>query len=109
MTSQINTQALQDKLLALKEELSVRIEKIEADLHSRKTSSKFSEQVVEHQNDDVLLNLKSEAEEELAHIDRALLKIERDLYGSCEKCHAEISAERLNAVPFAELCKDCAV
>lgn len=99
----------EEKLNALKEELATRVEKIEADLHSRKTSAKFSEQVVEHQNDDVLLNLKDEAEQELAQIDRALLKIERDLFGSCEKCHEDISDERLEAVPFAETCKNCAV
>lgn len=98
-----------EKLLALKEELSLRIEKIDKDLHNRKTSSKFSDQVVDRQNDDVLLNLKSEAEEELEQIDHALLKIEKDHYGSCEKCHEDITDERLDALPFATLCTKCAV
>ena len=96
-------------LVALKEELSQRIDKIDADLHSRKTSSKFSDQVVDRQNDDVLLNLKNEAQEELEQIERALLKMERDLYGACEKCHEEISEERLDAMPFASYCQNCAV
>ena len=97
-------QALQQ----LKQELTHRIDKIDADLHSRNTSAKFSEQVVGRQNDDVLRNLKNEAMSEVEQIDNALLKIERDIYGTCEKCHNLISHERLDAIPFATLCKNCA-
>jgi DnaK suppressor protein len=97
-----------EKLLALQAELKHKIEKIEQDLHSRKTSAKFDEQVVDRQNDDVLLSLKNQAQTELAQIDRALIKIENNEYGSCEKCHSAISAERLDALPFAALCKACA-
>jgi hypothetical protein len=50
------------KLLALKEELSNRVAKINKELHTRNTSGKFSEQVVDRQNDDVLMNLKTEAQ-----------------------------------------------
>ena len=60
---------LKEKLLSLKTELSTRVEKIEADLSHRQTSHKFSEQSVDQQNDGVLYNLKSEAEEELEQID----------------------------------------
>lgn len=96
-----------DKLLTLKEELSARIAKIDTELHSRSISSKFSEQAVERQNDDVLLNLKSEAEQELEQINHALMKIENAVYGICEKCHGKISPERLDAIPFAAVCIDC--
>lgn len=99
----------QDNLLALKKELTQRVEKINKDLHSRKTSGKFSDQVVDRQNDDVLLNLKNEAEHEIEQIDHALIKIKNSLYGICEKCHGEISPERLDIVPFAATCKDCSV
>jgi DnaK suppressor protein len=37
------------------------------------------------------------------------LKIERDVYGTCEKCHSVISTERLDAIPFTAYCKNCAV
>lgn len=98
-----------EKLLSLKAELSNRVEKIDADLAHRETSHKFSEQSVDQQNDGVLYNLKSEAEEELELIEHALLKLERNLYGKCEKCHEQISSERLEALPFAAHCKNCAV
>lgn len=109
MSEQKTMSDQKEKLLSLKAELSTRIEKIDADLANRKTSHKFSEQSVDQQNDGVLYNLKSEAEEELEQIDHALLKLERDLYGKCESCHKEISPERLEAVPFAACCKVCAV
>tara|TARA_R110002111_G_scaffold188826_1_gene254224 strand:- start:53 stop:364 length:312 start_codon:yes stop_codon:yes gene_type:complete len=96
-----------EKLLALKGELSSRIAKIDIELHNRSTSGKFSEQVVDRQNDDVLLNLKSEAEQELEQINHALTKIENSVYGICEKCHGKISPERLDAIPFAANCRDC--
>jgi RNA polymerase-binding transcription factor DksA len=96
------------KLLALKEELSNRVAKINKELHTRNTSGKFSEQVVDRQNDDVLMNLKTEAEQELEQINHALTKLENSVYGICEKCHGNISAERLDAIPFAAYCKDCA-
>jgi RNA polymerase-binding transcription factor DksA len=96
------------QLHVLQEELSSRVAKIDKDLHNRSSSSKFSEQVTNRQNDDVLLNLKNEAEQELEQINHALLKIERDIYGVCEECHEAISAERLNAIPFAARCKNCA-
>jgi RNA polymerase-binding transcription factor DksA len=96
-------------LFSLQQELSDRITKIDKDLHSRLTSAKFSDQVVDRQNDDVLLNLKNEAAQELEQIQRALAKIEQDKYGICENCYEAISPERLNAIPFAAYCKDCAV
>jgi RNA polymerase-binding transcription factor DksA len=100
--------AQKDRLLSLQAELKQRIEKIAADLSHRHTSPKFSEQVVDRQNDDVLYNLKAEAEAELVQIEKALLKLERNLYGQCETCHEAISAERLAALPFTAFCKRCA-
>lgn len=97
-----------EKLLALKAELSQRLEKIDKDLHSREASAKFSEQAVQRQNDGVLLNLKNEAQYELEQIEHALIRIENDEYGTCEKCHNPISSERLDAIPYASQCSDCA-
>ena len=100
---------IKEKLLSLHDELSTRVENIDADIQGRRTSTKFSDQVVDRQNDDVLLNLKNEAQEELAQIDRALLKLERDLYGYCEKCHKEINAKRIEALPFTPYCQNRAI
>lgn len=97
------------KLLTLQAELSNRIAKIDKDFQNRKTSTKFSEQVTQGQNDAVLLNLKNEAQFELEQIQRALVKLQNDEYGLCEKCHSDIGEARLEAVPFASTCQKCAV
>jgi len=98
----------EEKLLALKSELATRVEKIDKDFHSRETSAKFSEQVTGGQNDDVLRNLKNEAQYELEQIEHALVKMRNGEYGICEKCGADIGEARLNAVPYTTLCLGCA-
>lgn len=45
--------------------------------------------------------------ESLLRIDAALMKLREGSYGICEDCGEEISAERLNAMPFAIYCRDC--
>lgn len=45
--------------------------------------------------------------ESLLGIDEALMKLREGSYGICEDCGGEISAERLNVMPFAVYCKDC--
>lgn len=41
-------------------------------------------------------------------IDAALTRIEKGDYGTCETCGEEISWERMQAVPLARTCIDCA-
>lgn len=43
-------------------------------------------------------------ESTLLKVEHALDKIERGIYGVCEKCGADISTDRLKAVPEAEYC-----
>lgn len=40
-------------------------------------------------------------------VGRALARIDEGSYGKCERCGKEIPAERLQAIPTAELCIDC--
>ncbi|MDD4666282.1 MAG: TraR/DksA C4-type zinc finger protein [Clostridia bacterium] len=46
-------------------------------------------------------------EERLAMIDDALEAIAQGKYGICELCGQEISAERLQAIPYTTLCQAC--
>jgi len=43
----------------------------------------------------------------LHDVDRALAKLVAGTYGTCERCGASISPERLEAIPWAMLCIDC--
>ena len=45
--------------------------------------------------------------ERLEDVRRALEKIEKAVYGKCEKCSMEISSEVLNLVPESRYCKHC--
>jgi len=47
-------------------------------------------------------------QEEIRAIKAALQRIEEGEYGACVRCGDEISAERLDLVPFAPLCRKCA-
>jgi len=53
------------------------------------------------------MSLEGNARELYAQVMRALKRIESDTYGTCVRCSEEIPAERLRAVPAAELCIAC--
>ncbi len=43
----------------------------------------------------------------LERINQALERMDAGTYGKCQKCHGDILAERLLAMPYAEYCVDC--
>jgi DnaK suppressor protein len=51
--------------------------------------------------------LEEHDERMLGDIDAALKRIEEGTYGVCVTCGAQISPERLEAMPWATLCIDC--
>ena len=62
-------------------------------------------QVFEQQRD---LALRDRSRVELHRIETALRAIEAGTYGTCESCGKPIGAERLEAIPWAGMCIDCA-
>ncbi len=58
---------------------------------------------VEHQ-----MGLKKLQEHELGEINRARNKIKDGTYGACESCHQAIDPARLELLPQAKLCIECA-
>ena len=44
----------------------------------------------------------------LAETAAALERIDQNAFGQCEECQVEIPAARLQALPYARLCIDCA-
>lgn len=53
------------------------------------------------------LSLEANLELQLRDVNDALEKMEKGVYGKCEKCKSEIKVERLEAIPHAKLCLDC--
>ena len=54
------------------------------------------------------LNIASSENERIRMIEEALEKIEDGSYGGCVVCDGKINIERLEAVPYARLCIECA-
>ena len=96
----------EQKLMARKAELTQRLHNIESDLESPR-SADFGEQASERENDEVLDGIGVSSEEELARINRALLKLQDGSYGLCEECGEPIPAARLEIVPDAARCVAC--
>lgn len=99
-----------DHLKTLREELTRRIDAIDADVHHKKepVEKDFAEQVTQRENDDVLNAIDEEAQQTVKLIDAALIRIESGNYGICAKCGIKIPDERLNALPYVTTCINCA-
>jgi RNA polymerase-binding transcription factor DksA len=68
----------------------------------------FAEQAVERENDEVLTALDDSIRAELAHLEQALARLDEGIYGVCEKCGNSIGEKRIEALPYALTCIDCA-
>lgn len=53
------------------------------------------------------MTLEEQARESLTQIERALARMDAGTYGTCARCGATIPAERLEAMPEADLCLSC--
>ena len=62
-------------------------------------------QVFEQQRD---LALRDRSRLELSRVEAALRSIDDGTYGTCTNCGNPIGAERLEAIPWAPTCIDCA-
>ena len=68
----------------------------------------WSESAVESQNDEVLEEVGNLAVDEIREIRAALSKIDAGTYGICASCGGKIARKRLEALPYATTCIDCA-
>ncbi|MFO8025986.1 TraR/DksA family transcriptional regulator [Thiohalophilus sp.] len=94
-------------LLNKRRELIDRVAAI-ADDSQLPASADSEEQAVELENEEVLTALDEEARQILTLIDQALQRLEHDEYGLCLACGKPIAVARLEVLPYAELCIDCA-
>ncbi len=106
----MQTDSIRQRLLARRDELAQRAARAGADLRreDEPLSADFEEQVVQRENDDVLRGLGEAARVELAQLNRALARIDEGSYLSCAACGDEIQVERLEVVPYTDLCARCA-
>jgi DnaK suppressor protein len=69
--------------------------------------SHLADSATETLDREIELTLEDNADHLLASIDAALARIDDGTYGQCESCGRQISAERLEALPYATKCIDC--
>ncbi|UZW55675.1 TraR/DksA family transcriptional regulator [Sphingobium sp. JS3065] len=67
-----------------------------------------SEQAIDLADDETLAALDAGFKEEVAQIQAALSRIENGTYGTCTKCGVSIDPKRLEALPTAAMCINCA-
>jgi DnaK suppressor protein len=94
----------------MKSDLTSRVERTHKHIHGReeRVSADFSEQSVEMDNQVLVMSLDAEGREELKQIEAALARLAAGAYGDCTRCGKAIVGQRLDAIPFASLCIDCA-
>jgi len=103
----IDSEPYRARLIARKAELERRLGRIEQDL-SLTPDPDVEERATEREGDEVLEDLGRAGLEELRQIEAALSRIAEGEFGFCVNCGREIPAERLEAVPHAARCRDCA-
>lgn len=58
-------------------------------------------------SDDISMAMIRRTEASLEAVDAALERIEAGTFGVCVSCHGRIAAERLEALPHADVCARC--
>ena len=101
---------IRQRLLALRQQIQLRQRAIDTDIHHKQdpVEKDFAEQATQRENDDVLHSLDEEAKQTLIRIDNALHRLQAGEYGICMRCGVEIPQKRLDVVPYAEYCVNCA-
>lgn len=94
-------------LLAKQTELQERISGTQAE-EREETKEARSGDAKLWENSEVRDDLDDEASGELEQVNQALRRLDSNEYGVCTSCGKSISEDRLEAVPFAALCIDCA-
>jgi DnaK suppressor protein len=98
---------LRAELRAKKEELSLRLERITANLQ-RGFNADSKEMAKELEDSEVVDALGNEAREEIAKISAALIRLDNGRYGVCSECAEPIEVDRMKVYPYADECIECA-
>ncbi len=101
---------IEKELQARRMELAGRADHIEQDITRANTplDQDWEEASVQRENDQVLDALDDNVRAEIFQIDRALGRIREGKYSVCEKCGSAIGEARLQALPYATACVNCA-
>jgi DnaK suppressor protein len=98
-----------ENLLAMKQKLLGEIDsELRAEREGNKDEGMDTYDLASEERDREINFILSDRERvKLQQIDDALERIDAGNYGVCESCGLEIGEERLTAMPFSRLCRDC--
>lgn len=114
--SSIDTNRFRDALLAERKRVAAALENLKnenpgsveeetgeeaSDQHLADTATAMHDRELDY-------GLTENEEDLLREIDAALERIEAGTYGTCSNCGKPIGEERLEALPWTDLCIDCA-
>ena len=88
-------------------DLQSRMGAIQQELASHQDQD-WEEMATEREGDEVLEGMGLSAQAEVRAIRAALGRVASGEYGVCVRCGAAIAEERLDLLPYAPLCRDCA-
>lgn len=71
-------------------------------------SADWEERAVENEDDEVLEDMGNAALEEIVQINAAVQRLDMGTFGKCTSCGEHIDDQRLDALPYAPNCLNCA-
>tara|TARA_R110002110_G_scaffold376446_1_gene586256 strand:+ start:7032 stop:7367 length:336 start_codon:yes stop_codon:yes gene_type:complete len=106
----MDLEKIKQRLLEKQAEIMLRVARTHDHIHHREepVSADFSEQVTELEHEEIIHALDEEGRVELKRISQALQRIESGDYEFCSLCGEEIGEGRLQALPEASQCINCA-
>jgi DnaK suppressor protein len=103
----MNIGIIKSTLLERLATLQHRLDRVSADA-SQPHSNDSSEQAQERENDEVIDQIGNETRASIVKINAALQRMTDDCYGICASCGEDINKQRLNVIPEATHCVNCA-
>jgi DnaK suppressor protein len=108
MDQERNYSRLRKTLLAQKQELAARISERLGDVVSAREPDDIGGIASENSTKDLAVATLERERRTLKEIEAALERLRARQYGVCEACGASIPKVRLEALPWARLCLNCA-
>ena len=101
------SEEMENRLKTLRADLQRRLSAIDADLGAA-LDPDSEDRVTQLENDQVLMEMRKEAREQIISIDAALERLNHGSFGRCVRCLDPIDPGRLEAIPYTPYCVTCA-
>lgn len=107
MISELKIKAIREDLEKQHKDLQAQIDEETQKMNSNVINPDRSDLASNYMSRERRLALISRMEEHVNQIEAALKRMDEGTYGVCSNCGKSISAERMEALPYATLCVEC--